>query len=92
MTDTIQTPADNATDEAREGVAAEEFLHLDPADIIIGTNVRTDLRPEPDRRNSRLTDEASSVKQQFRRSTGEFLHPTDEAVAPSRPYSFSTGA
>lgn len=46
MTDTIQTPADTATDEATETVAAEEFLHLDPADIIIGTNVRTDLRPD----------------------------------------------
>src|SRR3546814_4250711 len=23
-----------------------EFLHLDPADIIIGTNVRNDLRPD----------------------------------------------
>lgn len=46
MTDTIQTPADTATDEATETVAAEEFLHLDPADIIIGTNVRNDLRPD----------------------------------------------
>ena len=43
MTDTIQTPADTAADEATE---AEEFLHLDPADIIIGTNVRTDLRAD----------------------------------------------
>ena len=39
MTDTIQTPTDTATE-------AEEFLHLDPADIIIGTNVRTDLRAD----------------------------------------------
>jgi len=49
MTDTIQTPADTAdtaADEATETVQAEEFLHLDPADIIIGTNVRTDLRPD----------------------------------------------
>ncbi len=37
MTNTIQTPIDTATE-------AEEFLHLDPADIIIGSNVRTDLR------------------------------------------------
>lgn len=42
MTDTIQTPADTATD----AVQAEEFVHLDPADIIIGTNVRNDLRPD----------------------------------------------
>jgi ParB family chromosome partitioning protein len=46
MTDTIQTPADTATDEATDAVQAEEFLYLDPADIIIGTNVRTDLRPD----------------------------------------------
>lgn len=46
MTDTIQTPADTAADEATEPVQAEEFLHLDPADIIIGTNVRTDLRAD----------------------------------------------
>jgi ParB family chromosome partitioning protein len=39
MTDTIQTPTDTATE-------AEEFLHIDPAEIIIGTNVRTDLRPD----------------------------------------------
>jgi ParB family chromosome partitioning protein len=43
MTDTIQIDADTATDEVAQG---EEFLHLDPADIIIGTNVRTDLRPD----------------------------------------------
>ena len=43
MTDTIQAPADTAADEA---VQAEEFLHLDPATVIIGTNVRTDLRPD----------------------------------------------
>lgn len=43
MTDTIQAPADTATDEA---VKAEEFLFLDPAAIIIGTNVRTDLRAD----------------------------------------------
>ncbi|KRF12503.1 hypothetical protein ASH02_13065 [Nocardioides sp. Soil796] len=41
MTDTIQTPIDTL---ARE--ATEEFLHLDPADIIIGSNVRTDLRAD----------------------------------------------
>lgn len=46
MTDTIQTPADEATNEATDAVQAEEFLHLDPADIIIGTNVRNDLRPD----------------------------------------------
>ncbi len=46
MTDTIQTPADTAADEATEAVQAEEFLYLDPADIIIGTNVRTDLRAD----------------------------------------------
>ena len=46
MTDTIQTPADTAADEATEVVQAEEFLYLDPADIIIGTNVRTDLRAD----------------------------------------------
>lgn len=46
MTDTIQTPADTAADDASEAVQAEEFLYLDPAAIIIGTNVRTDLRPD----------------------------------------------
>ena len=46
MTDTIQTPADTAADEATEVVQAEEFKYLDPADIIIGTNVRTDLRAD----------------------------------------------
>lgn len=46
MTDTIQTPAATATDEASEAVPAEEFLYLDPAEIIIGTNVRTDLRAD----------------------------------------------
>ena len=46
MTDTIQAPADTTTDEATEAVQAEEFLHLDPAAIIIGTNVRTDLRAD----------------------------------------------
>ena len=46
MTDTIQTTADTATDEASEAVQAEEFLYLDPAEIIIGTNVRTDLRAD----------------------------------------------
>lgn len=46
MTDTIQTPADTATVEASEAVPAEQFLYLDPAAIIIGTNVRTDLRPD----------------------------------------------
>src|SRR3546814_13242402 len=40
MTDTIQTPADEATNEATDAVQAEEFLHLDPADIILGTNDR----------------------------------------------------
>lgn len=45
MTDTIQAPADTATDEATEAVQAEEFAYLDPAAIIIGTNVRADLRP-----------------------------------------------
>lgn len=46
MTDTIQTPAATATDEASEAVQAEEFLYLAPAEIIIGTNVRTDLRAD----------------------------------------------
>ena len=47
MSDTIQTTADTAADEAtHDGVQAEEFLNLDPADIIIGTNVRADLRPD----------------------------------------------
>jgi ParB family chromosome partitioning protein len=46
MTDTIQTPADTTGVEATEAVPAEEFVHLDAADIIIGTNVRTDLRPD----------------------------------------------
>ena len=41
MTDTIQTPIDTPAGEA---TGAVEFLHLDPADIIIGSNVRTDLR------------------------------------------------
>jgi len=39
MSQTIKTPTDTATE-------AEEFLHLDPADIIIGTNVRTDMRAD----------------------------------------------
>ena len=43
MTDTIQTPIDTPAGEATE---AEEFLHLDPAAIIIGSNVRTDLRAD----------------------------------------------
>lgn len=43
MTDTIQTPIDTPAGGATE---AEEFLHLDPADIIIGSNVRTDLRAD----------------------------------------------
>lgn len=30
MTDTIQTPAATATDEAAEAAQAEEFLYLDP--------------------------------------------------------------
>ncbi len=42
MTETIQTAADEAT----EAVQVEEFLYLDPADIIVGTNVRADLRPD----------------------------------------------
>jgi ParB family chromosome partitioning protein len=46
MTDTTQTPADTAADDASEAVQAEEFLYLDPAEIIIGTNVRTDLRAD----------------------------------------------
>ncbi len=46
MTDTIQTTADTTADTAAETVAAEEFAYLDPADIIIGTNVRADLRPD----------------------------------------------
>ncbi len=49
MTHTIQTPADTAADEATEAaepVQAEEFLYLAPAEIIIGSNVRTDLRPD----------------------------------------------
>lgn len=45
MTDTIQTTADTAA-EATDAVQAEEFLYLDPAEIIIGTNVRTDLRAD----------------------------------------------
>lgn len=43
---TADTAADTAADEATETVAAEEFLYLDPAEIIIGTNVRTDLRAD----------------------------------------------
>jgi hypothetical protein len=43
MTGNIQTPTDTPAAEATE---AEEFVHLNPADIIIGTNVRTDLRPD----------------------------------------------
>ncbi len=39
MSQTIETPTDTATE-------VEEFLHLNPADIIIGTNVRTDLRAD----------------------------------------------
>ena len=39
MTDTIQIPSETAAE-------GEEFLHLDPGDIIIGTNVRTDLRAD----------------------------------------------
>ena len=46
MTETIQTDADTPTKEATEAAPAEEFLYLDPADIVIGTNVRTDLRPD----------------------------------------------
>ncbi|GAB7005285.1 hypothetical protein JCM18899A_27580 [Nocardioides sp. AN3] len=46
MTDTIQTPAETTADEASDVVQAEEFAYLDPAAIIIGTNVRTDLRPD----------------------------------------------
>lgn len=46
MTDTIQTPAATATVGASEAAQAEEFLYLDPAEIIIGMNVRTDLRAD----------------------------------------------
>ena len=46
MTDTIQTPAETTADEATDVDQAEEFAYLDPAAIIIGTNVRTDLRPD----------------------------------------------
>ena len=46
MTDTIQTTADTTDVEATEAVPTEEFLYLDPADIIIGTNLRADLRPD----------------------------------------------
>ena len=46
MTETIQTDADTPTKEATEAAPAEEFLYLDPADIVIGTNVRTDLRAD----------------------------------------------
>jgi ParB family transcriptional regulator, chromosome partitioning protein len=49
MNDTIQTPAETAADdaaEAVEAVQAEEFLYLDPAEIIIGSNVRADLRAD----------------------------------------------
>jgi len=45
MTDTIETPATEATE-------VEEFLHLDPATIIIGMNVRTDLPDAKDFRKS----------------------------------------
>jgi ParB family chromosome partitioning protein len=44
MTDTIQTTP--TADSVHAATEAEEFLHLDPADIIIGSNVRTDLRPD----------------------------------------------
>lgn len=46
MTDTIQTPAATDADDASEAAQAEEFLYVDPAAIIIGTNVRTDLRAD----------------------------------------------
>lgn len=46
MTDTIQAPADTATDEATEAVQTDDFVFLDPAAIIIGTNVRTDLQAD----------------------------------------------
>ena len=36
MTDTIQTRAATDADDASEAVQAEEFLYLDPAEIIIG--------------------------------------------------------
>lgn len=38
MSDTIQAPV--------EATATEEFLHLDPASILIGSNVRNDLLPD----------------------------------------------
>ena len=43
MTDTIHTPTQTAHEAVNE---AEEFVHIDPAAIIIGTNVRTDLRAD----------------------------------------------
>ncbi|PUA79503.1 ParB/RepB/Spo0J family partition protein [Nocardioides currus] len=46
MTETIETPATDQTDHTAQVVQVEEFTYLDPADIIIGTNVRTDLRPD----------------------------------------------
>ncbi|MGE9808983.1 ParB/RepB/Spo0J family partition protein [Janibacter sp. G1551] len=46
MTETIETPATDQPDHTAQPVQVEEFTHLDPADIIIGTNVRTDLRPD----------------------------------------------
>jgi ParB family chromosome partitioning protein len=49
MSQTIETPTDTATQTATE---AEELLYLDPKDIIIGTNVRTDLRADKEFRKS----------------------------------------
>lgn len=47
MTDTIQTPTETDNHTAQQTASeAEEFVHIDPAVIIIGTNVRTDLRPD----------------------------------------------
>lgn len=42
------TATDTTTDSTTtaEAVAAEEFVYLDPATIIIGTNVRTDVRAD----------------------------------------------
>jgi hypothetical protein len=64
MTDTIQTPTADSFDAATEASQTEEFLQLDPADIIIGSNVRTNLRPDhqefrmPDRGSRDAADQA----------------------------------
>lgn len=74
MTDTIQTPTDTAADEATEVVQVEEFLYLDPADIIIGTNVRTDLRADHKEFRKSITErgvlEAVTV---YRNEDGQYV-------------------